>query len=150
MGMFVSVVSWRFESTPELTMIRPVPLAAAVDGKAPCLVLATSTGKILIHDPHSSTENRIRFLNINKRVTALGACAPPDSQNGRHVLLIGTQSTLLAHDVSNNADVFFKDVPDGVTALTVGMVGNVMVIQLHFADARAHPHFHNSAARSCV
>ena len=30
-------------------------------------------------------------------------------------LLIGTQTNLLAYDVDNNADIFYKDVADGVS-----------------------------------
>ena len=30
-------------------------------------------------------------------------------------LLVGTQTNLLAYDVDNNADIFYKDVADGVS-----------------------------------
>ena len=37
--------------------------------------------------------------------------------------MIGTPTNLLAYDVERNADVFHKDVPDGVNALVVGQLG---------------------------
>ena len=41
----------------------------------------------------------------------------------RDSLFVGTQSTVLAYDVQRNADVFFRDVPDGVNALVAGRLG---------------------------
>lgn len=38
-------------------------------------------------------------------------------------LLVGTQTNLLAYDVEENADVFYKEVPDGVQSMTVGSFG---------------------------
>jgi Bardet-Biedl syndrome 2 protein len=43
----------------------------------------------------------------------------------RDSLFVGTQSTVLAYDVQRNADVFFREVPDGVNALTAGRLGNM-------------------------
>jgi Bardet-Biedl syndrome 2 protein len=43
------------------------------------------------------------------------------------LLLIGTQSDLLAYDVENNTDHFFKEVADGVNVLTHGSVPMVDV-----------------------
>ena len=40
----------------------------------------------------------------------------------RDVLLIGTPNNLLAYDVEENRDLFFRDVPDGVTSCLVGKV----------------------------
>ena len=42
----------------------------------------------------------------------------------RDSLFVGTQSTVLAYDVQRNADLFFRDVPDGVNSLVVGHLGN--------------------------
>ena len=39
------------------------------------------------------------------------------------VLLVGTPTNLLAYDVERNADVFHKDVPDGVNDVVVGRLG---------------------------
>ncbi len=64
----------------------------------------------------------IATLNIHQRVTALEA-GRLDPKSNRDTLLIGTPTNLLAYDVERNADVFHKDVPDGVNALVVGQLG---------------------------
>ena len=46
-----------------------------------------------------------------------------DPDSNRDVLLVGTPTNLLAYDVEQNADLFHKDVPDGVNALVVGELG---------------------------
>jgi len=43
----------------------------------------------------------------------------------RDVLMVGTQTNLLAYDVEENADMFYKEVPDGVSALVFGHVMGV-------------------------
>ena len=40
------------------------------------------------------------------------------------MLFVGTQSNLLAYDVERNADVFFRDVQDGVNTISIGRLGN--------------------------
>ena len=39
------------------------------------------------------------------------------------MLLVGTPTNLLAYDVERNADLFHKDVQDGVNAVVVGRLG---------------------------
>ena len=56
----------------------------------------------------------IAMLNINQRVTAIQA-GRLDPDSNRDVLLVGTPTNLLAYDVERNADLFHKDVPDGVS-----------------------------------
>jgi Bardet-Biedl syndrome 2 protein len=59
------------------------------------------------------------MLNINQRVTSLAAGhLSPD--HGRDCLFVGTPTNLLAYDVEENADLFYKDVPDGANAIVVG------------------------------
>ena len=41
------------------------------------------------------------------------------------VLLVGTPTNLLAYDVERNADLFHKDVQDGVNAVVVGRLGPI-------------------------
>ncbi|CAN0192742.1 unnamed protein product, partial [Phaeothamnion confervicola] len=101
------------------------------DGRQASLTCATSGGKVLIHNPHDramdhqpavpGAQKGIRFLNINKRITALraGNLAATGGE-AADVLLIGTPSNLMAYDVEKNHDVFYKDVPDGVSAVIVG------------------------------
>ena len=57
-----------------------------------------------------------------QRVTALAAGKLDDSLSS-DALLVGTPTNLLAYDPERNADLFYKDVPDGVNALTVGRMG---------------------------
>ena len=64
----------------------------------------------------------VTILNIHQRITAL-TVGRLDSKSNRDTLLIGTPTNLLAYDVERNADVFHKDVPDGVNALVVGQLG---------------------------
>ena len=49
-----------------------------VDGKVPSIACATTGGKILIHSPHDVTNtdgqlSAIRYLNLNRKITALAA-----------------------------------------------------------------------------
>jgi Bardet-Biedl syndrome 2 protein len=103
-----------------------------VDGKVPSLAACTSGGKILLHSPHEGNQYSdsqlpsVRMLNFNRKVTAI-ACGSIGTTRqlkaGQDLLMIGTQSNLLAYDVERNADVFFKDVPDGVNSIAVGSIG---------------------------
>jgi Bardet-Biedl syndrome 2 protein len=59
------------------------------------------------------------MLNINRELTALavgrlGAAASHDA------LLVGTATSLQAYDVHANADLFYKEVPDGVRTVVAG------------------------------
>ena len=97
------------------------------DGHRPSLTCATSAGKVFLHCPHSRDEdyeNHIRFLNINHKITALGA-GRLDPSLSRDILLVGTQTNLLAYDVENNSDIFYVDVPDGVNQMLFGRVGSM-------------------------
>lgn len=88
------------------------------DGRHPCLTCATKTGKVIVHDP-SSDSNEVQYLNINRSITAL--------TNGKYkdkgdTLFIGTKSNLLAYNVVENSDIYYKDISDGVNALAFGKV----------------------------
>lgn len=96
------------------------------DGKHPSLTAATSGGKIFIHSPHTregKDGSGVRHLNINKQISAVGAGCLDKSK--RDVLFVGTQSDLLAYDIDNNSDRFFKDVPEGVNTVLCGKVGSL-------------------------
>ena len=85
------------------------------DGKHPSLTCATSAGKVFIHCPYENNKDsteQVRFLNTNKRITALAAGAM-NPEADRECLLVGTQTNLLAYDVEKNTDIFYKDVPGG-------------------------------------
>lgn len=97
------------------------------DGEHPSLTCATSAGKIFFHTPHEKdAKDQVRFLNINRKISAL-ACGTLDASIGRDVLLVGAQTTLLAYDVNDNRDLFFKDTPDGANQIVVGRLGGQAV-----------------------
>jgi len=53
-------------------------------------------------------DSDISLLSINQSVTAL--CAGRlDSTSSRDILCIGTQTNLLAYDVHDNKDLFYKE-----------------------------------------
>ncbi|KAL1501189.1 hypothetical protein ABEB36_006566 [Hypothenemus hampei] len=103
------------------------------DGTHPCLTVATSTDKVLIHNPHRKVNNsnqvgkviwsesnrELATLNINSMVTALAAYAVLPNVS-RDILIIGTATNILVYDVHDNRDLFFKECEDGVRCVTVG------------------------------
>mmetsp|Transcript_108077 Transcript_108077/g.241154 ORF Transcript_108077/g.241154 Transcript_108077/m.241154 type:complete len:724 (-) Transcript_108077:131-2302(-) len=94
------------------------------DGKHPCLSAGTTAGKVLIHCPHNRAENaqnEVMFLNINRKITSVAAGAL-NPNLGRDVLMVGTQTSLMVYDVEENADLFFKEVHDGVNVITFGNI----------------------------
>lgn len=94
------------------------------DGRHPSLTCATAAGKVFFHSPNEKDPlQQIKFLNINRKISAV-ACGKLNSKLGRDVLLVGAQTTVLAYDVNENADLFYKDAPDGVNSIVVGSFGN--------------------------
>ncbi|KAG8510037.1 Bardet-Biedl syndrome 2 protein [Galemys pyrenaicus] len=92
------------------------------DGIHPCLAAATQAGKVFIHNPHkrsqhlsasrvlqSPLESDISLLNINQAVSCLAA-GVLNPELGYDTLLVGTQTNLLAYDVYNNSDLFYREV----------------------------------------
>lgn len=97
------------------------------DGKHPSLTCGTTAGKVLIHCPHNRQEQArddIMFLNINRKITSVvaGRLNPSLAYD---VLMVGTQTSLMVYDVEENADLFFKEVHDGVNVLAFGNIINV-------------------------
>ena len=106
-------------------VLRGLVAVGKFDGRHPSLTCGTSAGKIFFHSPHEKdAQAQIRFLNINRKISAL-ACGKLDSTIDREVLLVGAQTTLLCYDVNENADLFFKDAPDGVNTIVVGVFGGL-------------------------
>jgi hypothetical protein len=76
--------------------------------------------KVFIHNPHTGTssgqggrvttshDNDMSILNINQQVSAV-AVGKLTTTNC-DTLLVGTPTNLLAYDVENNSDLFYKDV----------------------------------------
>ncbi|XP_054552821.1 Bardet-Biedl syndrome 2 protein homolog isoform X2 [Talpa occidentalis] len=91
------------------------------DGIHPCLAAATQAGKVFIHNPHkrsqhfsvsrvlqSPLESDVSLLNINQAVSCLTA-GVLNPELGYDTLLVGTQTNLLAYDVYNNSDLFYRE-----------------------------------------
>ncbi|MGH0148366.1 UNVERIFIED_CONTAM: hypothetical protein FKN15_012687 [Acipenser sinensis] len=107
------------------------------DGMHPCLTAATQAGKVFIHNPHtrgqrlsssritqSTQDSDISLLNINQAVSCL-ASGVFNPSHEHHSLLVGTQTDLLAYDVHNNSDVFYREVADGANAIVLGQLGGI-------------------------
>ncbi|XP_036399953.1 Bardet-Biedl syndrome 2 protein homolog [Megalops cyprinoides] len=107
------------------------------DGVHPCLTAATQAGKVFIHNPHrrgqrqvahrlsqSTQDSDISLLNINQAVSCLTAGSLGPSTTG-HSLLVGSQTNLLAYDVHDNADIFYREVTDGANAIVLGKLGDI-------------------------
>ena len=67
--------------------------------------MAHSTGRA----SEASVDSDISLLSINQKISAVSA-GSLDSMGVTDVLMVGTQTNLLAYDVQNNTDVFYKDV----------------------------------------
>ncbi|XP_062922754.1 Bardet-Biedl syndrome 2 protein homolog [Mobula hypostoma] len=107
------------------------------DGIHPCLTAATQAGKVFIHNPHIRSQRVVAnhllqggldsdtyLLNINQNVSCLTA-GVLNPTLGYDSLLVGTQTNLLAYDVHNNTDVFYKEVADGANAVVLGQLGDI-------------------------
>ncbi|KAF3854466.1 hypothetical protein F7725_022521 [Dissostichus mawsoni] len=107
------------------------------DGVHPCLTAATQAGKVFIHNPHargqrpvahrlsqSTQDSDISLLNINQAVTCLTAGTLGPNLTG-DTLLVGSQTNLLAYDVHDNADIFYREVTDGANAIVLGKLGDI-------------------------
>lgn len=62
-------------------------------------------------------------------MAVLAGCLDPS--HGRDLLFIGTSQAVQAYDVDRNADVFCRDVPEGVGCLMVGTCNHEMVPLLY-------------------
>ncbi|XP_076471664.1 BBSome complex member BBS2-like [Babylonia areolata] len=103
------------------------------DGIHPSLTCGTTAGKVLIHSPHLKGQpggagggavSDINLLNINQQVVSL-ATGCLDDASERETLVVGTATNLMAYDVDNNRDMFYKDTPDGANAVVVGRLGTI-------------------------
>ncbi|XP_022711587.1 Bardet-Biedl syndrome 2 protein homolog [Varroa jacobsoni] len=108
------------------------------DGTHPCIVAATSADKIFVHNPHTKAKREgdrwlvdptaaaadVALLNFNQKVATLatGTLRPGAAEE---VLVIGTPNAVLAYDVENNSDLFYKELADGANCLCVGHLGTI-------------------------
>ena len=75
--------------------------------------------QVFIHNPHVrgvrrgrmelGAENDISLLNINQSVSAI-ATGKLKADAKQDTLVVGTQTNLLAYNVMDNSDLFYKDV----------------------------------------
>lgn len=78
--------------------------------------------QVFIHNPHtrgqrqaahrlsqSTQDSDISLLNINQAVSCLTSGTLGPSTTG-DTLLVGSQTNLLAYDVHDNADIFYREV----------------------------------------
>ena len=59
------------------------------------------------------------------RLSTGSATADKSAKSANDLLIIGTKSHVLAYDVDNNSDVFYREVADGVNVIVVGMLASV-------------------------
>lgn len=91
------------------------------------MACGTTGGKAFIHDAHNKLhkgDTGSRLLNLNREVTCLAA-GNVGPAGGAAQLAIGGATSLQLYDSLANRDVFYKDVPDGVSAAAVGRVDGV-------------------------
>jgi len=66
----------------------------------------------------------IASLTLSQPVTTIYA-SPLIPNDDREILIIGSPTHLLAYHVDNNADVFYKEIKEGVQAIVVGLFGTI-------------------------
>ncbi|CAF2163704.1 unnamed protein product [Rotaria magnacalcarata] len=100
------------------------------DGKKPSLIGATAGNKVFIHSPHDinpqaqQLDGSVSFLNVNQVITSL-ACGQLDEQLEKDLLVVGTNTHIIAYDMERNVDLFFQEIQDGANAITIGSWGEL-------------------------
>ncbi|KAK7500508.1 hypothetical protein BaRGS_00008415 [Batillaria attramentaria] len=107
------------------------------DGVHPSLTCGTTAGKVLIHSPHVRAQAQpaggatsmgdlsdINLLNINQQVVSIATGRLTDGSE-KDTLVVGTATNVMAYDVDNNTDIFYRDAPDGANAIVVGRLGSI-------------------------
>jgi hypothetical protein len=54
-------------------------------------------------------EGNVSLLNVNQVITSL-ACGQLDEQLKKDLLVVGTNTNIIAYDIDRNVDLFFKEV----------------------------------------
>ncbi|KAG0435065.1 hypothetical protein HPB47_018703 [Ixodes persulcatus] len=85
--------------------------------------------EVLVHNPRGPSgptgeSSGVSLLSLSQAVHCLvaGSLRPGAKED---VLLVGMATALLAYDVENNADLFFREVPDGANCITTGYLGTL-------------------------
>lgn len=102
-------------------------------GDYPALTCATNGDKVFIHTPHKLSEpcrpqsanvgGDVSLLNINQKVSSICAGNLNPSLD-YDVLMVGTDTNLIAYDIAQNMDLFYRETPDGANAITFGTLGS--------------------------
>ncbi|XP_063366587.1 Bardet-Biedl syndrome 2 protein homolog [Cydia amplana] len=128
----VSTVQPVFKLELNHKVIPNIVTIAKYDGTHPCLTACAGFDKIIIHHPHggavsgraqrSRAHGEVSELNLSQAVVAL-ASGPLRPDSTRDMLLIGSPSQILAYDVHDNSDLFFKEAHDGVNVIIAASFG---------------------------
>ncbi|CAF0727160.1 unnamed protein product [Rotaria sp. Silwood1] len=100
------------------------------NGKQSCLVGATAGNKVFIHSPRDTNpqsqqlDGNISLVNVNQVITSL-ACGQLDEQLEKDLLVVGTNTNIIAYDIDRNVDLFFQEIQDGAHAITIGKWGEL-------------------------
>ncbi|RNF05259.1 putative intergrin alpha chain protein [Trypanosoma rangeli] len=129
-----------FELQLNTPLLEGLAVIGRFDGRTPSLVCATATQKLVIHTSAShetllqkggsaaqSTVAPLRTLSFGKLPTALAVGRVQDTpdREGADALYFGSATSLLAYDVEHNSEFFYKNMEDGVHAMTWGVVNTV-------------------------
>ncbi|PWV08539.1 Bardet-Biedl syndrome 2 protein [Trypanosoma cruzi] len=129
-----------FELQLNTPLLEGLATIGRFDGRTPSLVCATTTQQLVIHTSKShetvaqkggsaalNSASSLRTLSFGKTPTALTVGRVQDAGNRKGVdaLYFGSATSLLAYDVERNSEYFYKNMEDGVHAMTWGVVNTV-------------------------
>lgn len=110
-----------FEFAFQQSILEGLVTVGKYDGRHPSLTCATVGGRVMVHSsrPKESSEADVQMLNFSKVPKALMAAS---FQGGQDILFVGSATSIVAYNVEKNGDIFYRDVADGVSAMTFGPV----------------------------
>ena len=91
------------------------------DGKYPAIAVGTIGNRVAVYSPHTHTaDNKVelRYLNINRELKALHA-GKLEASSTSDMLFVGSSTHILAYNVEENRDVYFREVSSGLSSVTV-------------------------------
>jgi Bardet-Biedl syndrome 2 protein len=94
------------------------------DGKYPAIAVGTIGNRVAVYSPHTHTaDNKVelRYLNINRELKALHA-GKLEASSTSDMLFVGSSTHILAYNVEENRDVYFREVSSGLSSVTVGKI----------------------------
>jgi hypothetical protein len=74
-------------------------------------------------------EGNVSLLNVNQVITSL-ACGQLDEQLKKDLLVVGTNTNIIAYDIDRNVDLFFKEVSLKYRSLIITVFFFVSRIQM--------------------